>query len=108
MTLQEVQAAGRFAWRPGGNLIYVPGEGVLLLLVNEGAVVFDTLRPQGDLPPWALAGWRHERGCPCGCWQEGSLPDSSQAAGTTPNGSGDSGRVRRLLRTMVPHRTRSG
>ena len=36
MNLEEVQAAGRFAWHPGGNLIYVPGEGVLLLLVNEG------------------------------------------------------------------------
>jgi hypothetical protein len=107
MTLQEVQAAGRFASRPGGNLIYVPGEGVLLLLVNEGAVIFDTLRPEGDLPPWALAGWRHERGCPCGCWQE-SPPDPGNGAGATRNGSGDPGRVRRLLRAMVPHRTRSG
>ena len=97
MDLQQVMTVGRFAWRPGGNLIYVPGEGVLLLLVNEGAAIYDTLRPKDDLPPWALSGWRHERGCPCGCWEE-SPATPSKAAAATPKGYGNLGRLRRLRR----------
>jgi hypothetical protein len=63
VNLDEVQAAGRFAWHTDGNLIYVPGEGVLLLLVNESAQIYDTLKPMQSLPAWALTGWRHERAC---------------------------------------------
>ena len=65
MNLDEVQAAGRFAWHPDGNLIHVPGEGVLLLLVDEGGLIYDILKPKQALPAWALAGWRHERACAC-------------------------------------------
>ena len=103
MTLQQVRAAGRFAWRPGGNLIYVPGDGVLLLLVNEGALIFDTLRPEQELPPWALSGWRHERGCPCGCWEEAPATPVEPAA-ASPNGSRSLGRVRRLWHAVATHR----
>ena len=107
MDLQQIMTVGRFAWRPGGNLIYVPGEGVLLLLINEGAVIYDTLRPQDDLPPWALSGWRHERGCPCGCWEKSPV-DPVATALPAQNGSRNPGRVRRLWRAVTPHRTHSG
>jgi hypothetical protein len=102
VNLQEAQATGRFAWRPGGNLIYVPGAGVLLLLVNEGALVFDTLRPKEDLPHWALSGRRHERGCPCGGWEE-SPHGADAATPAIPTEPARDGRVQPLWRVVTTH-----
>ena len=68
MTLHEVEIAGTFAWHPQ-RLVYVPGQGVLVLWVNEEdrnrlcAVVQPT---RDHLPAWAQEGWEHLGACHCG------------------------------------------
>ena len=91
MNLDEVQAAGRFAWHPDGNLIYVSGEGVLWLLVDEGGLIYDILKPKRALPAWALAGWRHERTCPCDLCAKDYPIAAATAEPVTPGDGGRSG-----------------
>ena len=66
MNLDEVQAAGRFAWHPERQPdLRARARACLWLLVDEGGLIYDILKPKRALPAWALAGWRHERTCPC-------------------------------------------
>lgn len=69
MNLQEVEAAGRFAFLPRKNLVYVPGEGVLVVWVDEEhrGEMCAVVRPNTRrLPDWARRdGWEHVGFCDC-------------------------------------------
>ena len=57
MNLKDVEAAGRFAFLPHENLIYVPGEGVLVVWVDEehrGEMCAVVRSNTERLPDWVM------------------------------------------------------
>ena len=73
LTLDQVKAAGRFAWLPNSSWLWIPSVGVVMMDFCEawlnkvawfgGAEVIDNPHPH--------TGWRHLPGCDCEFCKEG-------------------------------------